>query len=131
MVETKQYEVKISSNAPTADDRAYAEWFAWAKRGGAKAQACHAAAQGAFAALSSGHDVATAVKWATAAMANPPVAVPVARSTYCAWFSLGNIDLALDVPRAHAFATAAVGALDAGADARGAHLAGAAAAGIK
>src|SRR5207245_2579197 len=33
---------------PTAEDRSYAEWFAWAKRGGAPASACHAAAQGAF-----------------------------------------------------------------------------------
>jgi hypothetical protein len=30
---------------PTPEDRSYAEWFAWAKRGGAPAGACHAAAQ--------------------------------------------------------------------------------------
>src|SRR5439155_6402981 len=53
---------------PTAEDRSYAEWFAWAKRGGAPASACHAAAQGAFKALSTGKDVTTAVQWATAAM---------------------------------------------------------------
>src|SRR5439155_1397716 len=31
-------------SGPTAEDRSYAEWFAWAKRGGAPASACHAAA---------------------------------------------------------------------------------------
>jgi hypothetical protein len=116
---------------PTPEDRSYAEWFAWAKRGGAPASACHAAAQGAFQALSSGKDVATAVQWATAAMAKPPVPVSADRQAYCAWFSLANIDLNLDQHRAHAFATAAVHALDAGADATGAHAAGLHAAGIK
>src|SRR5207249_9907747 len=48
-----------ASQGPTAEDRSYAEWFAWAKRGGAPASACHAAAQGAFKALSSGKDVTT------------------------------------------------------------------------
>ncbi|MGH7761803.1 MAG: hypothetical protein ACREOY_10385 [Candidatus Dormibacteraceae bacterium] len=116
---------------PTPEDRSYAEWFAWAKRGGAPASACHAAAQGAFKALSSGKDVATAVQWATAAMAQPPVPVSGDRQSYCAWFSLANIDLTLDQHRAHAFATAAVHALDAGADASSAHAAGLHAAGIK
>src|SRR5439155_1704102 len=76
---------------PTAEDRSYAEWFAWAKRGGAPASACHAAAQGAFKALSSGKDVSTAVQWATAAMSRPPENVSFTRHTYCAWFSLANI----------------------------------------
>jgi hypothetical protein len=116
---------------PSPEDRSYAEWFAWAKRGGAPASACHAAAQGAFQALSSGKDVATAVQWATAAMARPPVPVSADRQSYCAWFSLANIDLALDQHKAHAFATAAVHALDAGADASAAHAAGLHAAGIK
>ena len=131
VVEQKHFEVNITRAEPTSDDRAYAEWFAWAKRGGAKAPACHAAAQGAFRALSTGHDIATAVKWATAAMASPPVAVDAARQAYCAWFSLANIDMNLDTARAHVFATAAVKALDAGADATGAHNAGAAAAGLR
>jgi hypothetical protein len=131
VVPTKQFDAKISSTEPTADDRAYAEWFAWAKRGGAKAPACHAAAQGAFNALKAGHDVATAVRWATAAMASPPVAVTNARQTYCAWFALAHIDMSLDANRAHRFATAAVRALADGADTRAAHLAGAAAAGIR
>jgi hypothetical protein len=116
---------------PTPEDRSYAEWFAWAKRGGAPAGACHAAAQGAFAALSSGKDVATAVQWATAAMTRPPVPVSADRQSYCAWFSLANIDLNLEQHKAHAFATAAVHALDAGADAASAHAAGLNAAGIK
>jgi hypothetical protein len=116
---------------PTAEDRSYAEWFAWAKRGGAPASACHAAAQGAFKALSGGKDVATAVQWATAAMSRPPENVSYARQTYCAWFSLANIDLNLDQHRAHAFATAALQALDLGQDASAAHAAGLAAAGIK
>ncbi len=116
---------------PTPEDRSYAEWFAWAKRGGAPAGACHAAAQGAFQALSSGKDVATAVQWATAAMTRPPVPVSADRQSYCAWFSLAHIDLNLDQHRAHAFATAAVHALDAGADAAKAHAAGLHAAGIK
>src|SRR5207249_8068085 len=30
---------------PTPEDKSYAEWFAWAKRSGAPAGACHAAAQ--------------------------------------------------------------------------------------
>lgn len=115
----------------TPEDRSYAEWFAWAKRGGAPASACHAAAQGAFAALSSGKDVATAVQWATAAMSRPPENVSFNRQTYCAWFALANIDLNFDQQRAHAFATAAVAALDAGYDASAAHAAGLAAAGIK
>lgn len=115
----------------TPEDRSYAEWFAWAKRGGAPASACHAAAQGAFAALSTGKDVATAVQWATAAMSRPPENVTYNRQTYCAWFALANIDLNLDQQRAHAFATAAVGALDAGMDASAAHAAGLAAAGIR
>jgi len=116
---------------PTAEDRSYAEWFAWAKRGGAPASACHAAAQGAFKALSSGKDVSTAVQWATAAMSRPPENVSFTRQTYCAWFSLANIDLNLDQHRAHAFATAAVHVLDAGQDAAAAHAAGLVAAGIR
>ena len=116
---------------PTPEDRSYAEWFAWAKRGGAPASACHAAAQGAFQALSAGKDVATAVQWATAAMTRPPVPVSADRQSYCAWFSLANIDLNFDQHRAHAFATAAVHALDAGADASRAHAAGLHAAGVK
>jgi hypothetical protein len=115
----------------TAEDRSYAEWFAWAKRGGAPASACHAAAQGAFKALSSGKDVMTAVQWATAAMSQPPENVSYARQTYCAWFSLANIDLNLDQHRSHLFAAGAVQALDAGQDPAGAHAAGLAAAGIK
>ena len=117
--------------APTAEDRSYAEWFAWAKRGGAPAGACHAAAQGAFQALSSGKDVGVAVQWATAAMSRPPAPVSAGRQAYCAWFSLANIDMNFDQHRAHAFATAAVAALDAGADANSAHAAGLAAAGIR
>ncbi|HAC45762.1 MAG TPA: hypothetical protein DCF65_06785 [Chloroflexi bacterium] len=131
MVEQKHMDVNITRPVPTADDKAYAEWFAWAKRGGAKAAACHSAAQGAFRALSSGHDVATAVKWATAAMSSPPVAVDAQRQAYCAWYSLANIDMKLDGAHAHLFATAAVKALDAGSDATGAHNAGAAAAGLR
>ena len=120
-----------AESGPTAEDRSYAEWFAWAKRGGAPASACHAAAQGAFKALSGGKDVATAVQWATAAMSRPPENVSYARQTYCAWFSLANIDLNLDQHRAHAFATAAIRALDTGQDASAAHAAGLVAAGIK
>jgi hypothetical protein len=118
-------------HGPTAEDRSYAEWFAWAKRGGAPASACHAAAQGAFKALSSGKDVTTAVQWATAAMSRPPENVSYTRQTYCAWFSLANIDLNIDQHRAHAFAMAAVHALDVGQDAAAAHAAGLAAAGIR
>lgn len=116
---------------PTAEDRSYAEWFAWAKRGGAPATACHAAAQGAFKALSSGKDVSTAVQWATAAMSQPPAQVAFARQQYCAWFALANIDLNLDQHRAHLFSAAAIQALDAGQDASAAHAAGLAAAGIR
>ncbi|HEV2140106.1 MAG TPA: hypothetical protein VGT01_02855, partial [Candidatus Dormibacteraeota bacterium] len=115
----------------TAEDRSYAEWFAWAKRGGAPASACHAAAQGAFKALSSGKDVATAVQWATAAMSRAPEPVSHARQQYCAWFALANIDLNLDQHRAHLFANAASQVLDAGQDAAAAHAAGLAAAGIR
>jgi hypothetical protein len=116
---------------PTAEDRSYAEWFAWAKRGGAPASVCHAAAQGAFKALSSGKDVNTAVQWATAAMSQPPEPVSPPRAQYCAWFALANIDLNLDQHRAHLFAAAAIQALDAGQDASAAHVAGLAAAGIR
>ncbi|TMC38634.1 MAG: hypothetical protein E6J28_05505 [Chloroflexi bacterium] len=119
-----------ASQGPTAEDRSYAEWFAWAKRGGAPASACHAAAQGAFKALSSGKDVTTAVQWATAAMSRPPENVAYTRQTYCAWFALANIDLNLDQHRSHAFAGGAVQALEAGQDASAAHAAGLAAAGI-
>lgn len=119
-----------TKEVPTPEDRSYAEWFAWAKRGGAPASACHAAAQGAFQALAGGKDVATAVQWATAAMSRPPAPVSAERQTYCAWFSLANIDMNFDQHRAHAFAAAAVKALDGGADAAAAHAAGLAAAGI-
>ena len=122
---------KISRDIPSPEDRSYAEWFAWAKRGGAPAGACHAAAQAAFEALASGKDVAVAAQLAAAAMAMPPLPVDAGRQTYCAWFSLGNIDLAFDQRRAHAFATAAVHRLDAGGDAKQAHAAGLDAAGIK
>jgi len=115
----------------TAEDRSYAEWFAWAKRGGAPASACHAAAQGAFKALSSGKDVNTAVQWATAAMSHPAEPVSQARQAYCAWFALANIDLNLDQHRAHLFAAGAILALDQGLDASAAHAAGLAAAGIR
>lgn len=122
---------KAAEAGPSPEDRSYAEWFAWAKRGGAPAGACHAAAQGAFAALSSGKDVMTAVQWATAAMSRPPAEVSYTRQTYCAWFSLANIDLNIDQQRSHAFATAAVHSLDSGSDAAAAHAAGLAAAGIR
>jgi hypothetical protein len=131
VVPQKPIDSRITRLVPTADDKAYAEWFAWAKRGGAQSPACHSAAQGAFRALSSGHDVATAVKWATAAMASPPAAVDSGRQAYCAWYSLANIDMKLDNARAHLFATGAVKALEAGADATAAHNAGAAAAGLR
>ena len=116
---------------PSPEDKSYAEWFAWAKRSGAPAGACHAAAQGAFRALAAGHDMNTAVQWATLAMASPPGLVGQSRQLYCAWYSLANIDMKLDNARAHLFATAAVKALDAGADATAAHNAGAAAAGLR
>jgi hypothetical protein len=124
-------EAQVSRVVPTPEDRSYAEWFAWAKRGGAPVNACHAAAQAAFAALSSGKDVAAAAQIAAAAMASPPQAVDAGRQTYCAWFALANIDLNLDQARAHLFATAALHALEGGADAKGAHSAGMEAAGIK
>jgi hypothetical protein len=123
-------EAKPVNAGPTAEDKSYAEWFAWAKRSGAPASACHAAAQGAFRALSGGQDMATAVKWATVAMASPPGLVGQARQLYCAWFSLGNIDLQLPTPQAHAFATAAIQALDSGADSMVAHQLGLQAAGV-
>jgi hypothetical protein len=126
---TDQY-AKITQ-PPNAEDRSYAEWFAWAKRGGAPASACHAAAQGAFKALASGKDVGTAVQWATAAMSRPPEQVSYTRQAYCAWFSLASIDLNLDQHKAHAFATAALQVLDAGQDAAAAHAAGLHAAGIR
>jgi hypothetical protein len=115
---------------PTAEDKSYAEWFAWAKRSGAPASACHAAAQGAFRALAAGHDMNTAVQWATLAMASPPGLVGQSRQIYCAWFSLANIDLKLPTPQAHAFAIGAISALEQGADSMAAHQAGLAAAGI-
>jgi hypothetical protein len=132
VVEQKRVDSKrITREIPSPEDRSYAEWFAWAKRGGAPAVACHAAAQAAFQALASGKDVSVAAQMAAAAMATPPLPVDAGRQTYCAWFSLGNIDLNFDQRRAHAFATAAVHALEAGADAKGAHAAGLEAAGIK
>jgi hypothetical protein len=131
VVAQEQKSVATPASLPTPEDRSYAEWFAWAKRGGAPASACHAAAQGAFQALAAGKDVATAVQWATAAMSRPPAAVSPPRATYCAWFSLANIDLNFDQHRAHAFAAAAVIALENGADAAAAHAAGLAAAGIR
>lgn len=115
---------------PTPEDKSYAEWFAWAKRSGAPASACHAAAQGAFRALSTGQDMSVAVQWATLAMASPPGLVGQSRQLYCAWFSLGNIDLKLPTPQAHAFATGAIQALESGADSMVAHQMGLAAAGI-
>jgi hypothetical protein len=120
-----------AAGGPSPEDRSYAEWFAWAKRGGAPASACHAAAQGAFEALSTGKDLATAVQMATAAMSRPPANVSVGRQAYCAWYALGHIDLNIDQSRAHAFAAAAVHALDSGQDAKAAHAAGLVAAGIK
>jgi hypothetical protein len=115
---------------PTAEDKSYAEWFAWAKRSGAPASACHAAAQGAFRALSTGQDMNIAVQWATLAMASPPGLVGTSRQLYCAWYSLGNIDLKLPTAQAHAFASGAVQALEGGADSMVAHQMGLAAAGI-
>jgi hypothetical protein len=131
VVQQKQAETaKQAWVEPSAEDRSYAEWFAWAKRSGAPASACHAAAQGAFRALAAGQDMNTAVQWATLAMASPPGLVGTARQLYCAWYSLGNIDLKLPTPQAHAFAAGAIKALDGGADAPTAHQAGLAAAGI-
>ena len=79
----QQQKVDSAKEVPTPEERSYAEWFAWAKRGGAPASACHAAAQGAFQALSAGKDVATAVQWATAAMTRPPV--PVSAGDAARW----------------------------------------------
>jgi hypothetical protein len=131
VIEQKAVNIDIRRVVPSPEDRSYAEWFTWAKRGGAPVSACHAAAQAAFHALSSGKDVSVAAQMAAAAMASPPLPVDTGRQTYCAWFALANIDLNFDQPHAHAFATAAVHALDAGADAKGAHAAGLEAAGIK
>jgi hypothetical protein len=130
VVQQKGAEQKQGYAGPTPEDRSYAEWFAWAKRSGAPATACHAAAQGAFRALAAGHDMNTAVQWATLAMAQPPGLVSASRQLYCAWYSLANIDLRLPTPQAHAFATGAISALEDGADAPTAHQAGLAAAGI-
>ncbi len=130
VVQQKPNEAAKPEWAPSGEDRSYAEWFAWAKRSGAPASACHAAAQGAFRALTAGHDMNTAVQWATLAMASPPGLVGAPRQMYCAWYSLGNIDLKLPSPQAHAFAAGAIKALDGGADAPTAHQAGLAAAGI-
>jgi len=130
IVQPKDEHPKQAYTGPTAEDKSYAEWFAWAKRSGAPAGACHAAAQGAFRALSAGHDMNTAVQWATLAMASPPGLVSASRQLYCSWYSLGNIDLRLPSPQAHAFATGAIAALEGGADAPTAHQAGLAAAGI-
>ena len=131
MVEQKRFDQSITRHVPTPEDRSYAEWFAWAKRGGAPAAACHAAAQAAFRALAAGKDVAVAAQWAATGMTTPPLPVDSGRQAYCAWFSLGHIDLNFDQAHAHAFATGAVHALDAGADAKAAHAAGLEAAGIK
>jgi hypothetical protein len=131
VVDQKHVDVNIKRVVPTPEDRSYAEWFAWAKRGGAPVSACHAAAQAAFSALSTGRDVAAAAQIAAAAMASPPQPVDSGRQTYCAWFALANIDLNLDQARAHLFSTAAIRALDGGANAKGAHAAGLEAAGIK
>src|SRR5581483_1036306 len=130
IVQPKPEQPKQAYAGPSAEDKSYAEWFAWAKRSGAPAGACHAAAQGAFRALASGNDMNTAVQWATLAMAQPPGLVGAQRQLYCAWYSLGNIDLRLPTPQAHAFATGAIAALDGGADAPTAHQAGLAAAGV-
>lgn len=131
VVEQKRIDVNIRREAPTPEDRSYAEWFAWAKRGGAPVSACHSAAQAAFLALSSGKDVSVAAQMAAAAMVTPPLPVDSARTAYCAWFALANIDLSFDQPHAHAYATAAIHAEGAGADPKGAHAAGLEAAGIK
>ena len=131
MEQKQTHQVDIRRVVPSPEDRSYAEWFTWAKRGGAPVNACHAAAQAAFQALASGKDVAVAAQMAAAAMVNPPQPVDSGRQTYCAWFALANIDLNLDQARAHTFSTAAVHALDKGADAKGAHAAGLEAAGIK
>ncbi|HEY6875456.1 MAG TPA: hypothetical protein VI384_03770 [Candidatus Dormibacteraeota bacterium] len=130
VVEQKRQEQEHKPQGPTAEDKSYAEWFAWAKRSGAPASACHAAAQGAFRALAAGQDMNTAVQWATLAMASPPGLVGQSRQLYCAWYSLGNIDLKLPTPQAHAFAQGAISALEQGADSMGAHQAGLMAAGI-
>ena len=131
IVQPKQSEQQRQAYAgPSPEDKSYSEWFAWAKRSGAPASACHSAAQGAFRALAAGHDMNTAVNWATQAMASPPGLVSASRQLYCAWYSLGNIDLRLPSPQAHAFAAGAIAALEGGADAPTAHQAGLAAAGI-
>jgi hypothetical protein len=126
----QKVEAAPAFTGPSPEDKSYAEWFAWAKRSGAPASACHAAAQGAFRALSTGQDMNVAVQWATLAMASPPGLVGASRQLYCAWFSLGNIDLKLPTPQAHAFATGAIQALEGGADSMVAHQMGLAAAGI-
>ena len=130
IVQPKDEHPKQAYAGPSAEDKSYSEWFAWAKRSGAPASACHAAAQGAFRALAAGHDMNTAVQWATLAMAQPPGLVSASRQLYCAWYSLANIDLRLPTPQAHAFATGAIAALEGGADAPTAHQAGLAAAGV-
>jgi len=130
VVDQKRQETEHKPQGPTAEDKSYAEWFAWAKRSGAPASACHAAAQGAFRALAAGNDMNTAVQWATLAMASPPGLVGQSRQLYCAWYSLGNIDLKLPTPQAHAFAQGAISALEQGADSMSAHQAGLMAAGI-
>lgn len=130
-MEQKPLNQGITRVVPNPEDRSYAEWFAWAKRGGAPAAACHAAAQAAFRALAGGKDVSVAAQWAATGMTTPPLPVDAGRQAYCAWFSLAHIDLNLDQAHAHAFATGAVHALDAGADAKAAHAAGLEAAGIK
>jgi hypothetical protein len=126
----QEVEAEPAFTGPSPEDKSYAEWFAWAKRSGAPASACHAAAQGAFRALSTGQDMTVAVQWATLAMASPPGLVGASRQLYCAWFSLGNIDLKLPTQQAHAFATGAIQALESGADSMVAHQMGLAAAGI-
>ena len=132
MVPHKGAEVMVGKpkEGATPEDRSYAEWFVWARRGGAAIPACHAAAQGAVRALAAGSDVNEAAKIAAQSMAVPPTFVDSDLSQYCAWFSIAHIDEGYDAPRAHTFADAACKALAAGMNAANAHQAGMAAIGL-
>jgi len=125
----------VQAPPPDISRRAYAEWYAWARRNTPEAGRCHAAAAAATAALDAGQDHGAAARLAHAAAIAPdaptrPVTADPQTQAYSAWYAYANVDHGMDGAPAHAYAQAATLAQARGVDVTAAAAEGARAAGL-
>jgi hypothetical protein len=119
---------------PPGRERAYAEWFAWAKQGNGEPGKAHAAARAALAAQDSGQDSSSSAAAAQLAAQDQSASSTGAGDprleSYASWYAWSLQDLRLDRERAHVAAAAAIRAVEQGASSELAARSAMAAAGL-